>query len=123
MRGGIYFENGNPVAACDADIYFDEREPVAAADPFAIAREMLNIVVGSPNPYLQTEILALLLGVGYRGCTEQEIATRNTVTRAAISARMVKLCEILGFDRPVAPMRTRTTRRRCAASAAMAHMN
>lgn len=123
MRGGIYFEGGRPVAAVEADVYFDERETGERGDPSAMAREMLNLVVGSPNPALQAEILALLLGVGFRGCTEQEIATRHRVTRAAVSARMVSICDIIGMQRPFGPMRTANTRKRCARSATMAHMN
>ena len=106
------FENGEAVPTCEADVYFDERDtvPPEAADA---VREILKLIVGSPHPALQAEVLSLLLGVGFRGCTEAEIATRNTCTRAAVSSRMVKIRVLLGLDRPVGPMRAEVTRWRC----------
>jgi len=115
------FDNGEVVGVAEADIYFDERE--SSSDPAEMAREILNLVVGSPNPALQAEILCLLLGVGFRGCSGQESATRHRVTRAAVSARLVAICEIIGLARPVGPMRTVKTRGKCGTAAKYSHMN
>jgi hypothetical protein len=120
MRGA-FFEDGRPVAAVDADVYFDEKE-TSAEDAFEMAREILKIIVGSQNPGFQAEVLALLLGVGFRGCSEQEIATRNGCTRAAVSARLMKLRDRMGIDRPVGPMRQDSTRRECERSRLLAAM-
>lgn len=119
MRGAC-FEDGRPVAAVEADVFFDEAP--SGADPFETAREVLKLIVGSQNPALQAEVLSLLLGVGFRGCSEQEIATRNKCTRAAVSARLIKLRERIGFERPVGPMRTDATRAECERSRYMASM-
>ena len=109
------------MAAVDADVYFDEREP--DGDPMEVAREMLKLIVGSQNPGMQAEVLCLLLGVGFRGCSEQEIAMRNGCTRAAVSARLVKVREVIGLARPVGPMRPDHTRVTCARSRVQASMS
>lgn len=124
MRGGVFFDGGVPVETVEPDIYFDERSDVAGdTDPFAVAREILLLVAGHPNPALQAEVLCLLLEVGSRGCSEQSIATRHGLTRAAVSARIVKLREQVGLPRPVGPMRGDDTRRRCAVAQKRAAMS
>lgn len=121
MRGGTYFEDGQPVAAVEADVFFDEVG--TSADPMEVAREVLKLIVGAKNPGFQAEVLALLLGVGFAGCSEQEIATRNGCTRAAVSARMVKVREQVQLNRAVGPMRQDSTRRECRRSRVLASMN
>lgn len=123
MRHSVFFDGGVPVESVDPDIYFDERDVEAAPDPFSVAREILLLVAGHPNPALQAEVLCLLLEVGSRGCSEQSIATRHGMTRAAVSARMVKLREAVGLPRPVGPMRADDTRKRCAAAQMKSAMN
>jgi DNA-directed RNA polymerase specialized sigma24 family protein len=119
MRYG--FEEGTAVPTCGPDIYFDEQ--AATADPMEMAREVLKLVVGAQNPGLQAEVLCLLMGVGFRGCSEQEIADRNGCTRAAISARMIKVRETLRIERAIGPMRQEITRDRCMKSRIEASMN
>jgi len=122
MQKSYGFDNGQVVGVCDADIYFDEKEGVDTGDPAELAREVIKLIVGAQNPGLQAEILALLLGVGFRGCSEQEIATKNRCTRAAVSARLVKVRERLSLSRPVGPMRGDSTREECERSRYFATM-
>lgn len=121
MPDRTYFEDGKPVAATEADIFFDEREE--RSDPLEVAREILLLIVGSQNPAFEAEVLSLLLGVGFRGCSEQSIAERNKCTRAAVSARLVKLRERIGLVRAIGPMRQDSTRKQCKRSRFISSMN
>lgn len=124
MRHDVFFDGGVPVETVEPDIYFDEKPDGGCdTDPFSVAREILLLVAGCPNPALQAEVLCLLMGVGSRGCSEQSIASRHGMTRAAVSARMVKLRETVGLPRPVGPMRGDDTRQRCAVAQRRSAMN
>lgn len=139
MKGRIFYENDEPVAVeswnpsaiddrnidsivselrSDPEVWAAVQEQIAEG-----VRTTLKLIVGSPNPGLQAEVLSLLLGVGFRGCTEAEIAKKNNVTRAAVCARMIKARAQIGITRPVGPMRADSTREECVRSRYLASMH
>lgn len=117
-----HFEEGNRVNVVEPDIYFDDPEEVPDHEPMEVARELIKLVVASQNPALGLDILCLLLGIGFRGCSQQDIASRHGCTRAAVSARMMQLRDQLGFARPIGPTRGGSTRTQCKKSRVMASL-
>ena len=55
-------------------------------------------IKSSKNPGLTIECVALASGLSYLGDSQQEIATRHGVTRAAVSKRCVEFCNAIGLE-------------------------
>ena len=119
MRYG--YEDGTAVPTCGPDVFFDEQKP--DADPMEVAREVVKTLLESQNPKMQAHILALLFEWGHAGCSEQAIADECGCTRAAVSARIMKLKNRIGILRPIGPMRQEITQVRCLISRMRASMS
>lgn len=63
-----------------------------------ILRRMLGELKSQRKPGLSLECLCLVSGLAYQGDSQQEIAIRHGVTRAAVSKRSVELCKALGLE-------------------------
>ncbi|MBP72827.1 MAG: hypothetical protein CMA70_04505 [Euryarchaeota archaeon] len=63
-----------------------------------ILRRVIGEIKSSKNPGLTIECVALASGLSYLGDSQQEIATRHGVTRAAVSKRCVEFCNAIGLD-------------------------
>jgi len=67
-------------------------------DVWEILRRVIGEIKSSKNPGLTIECVALASGLSYLGDSQQEIATRHGVTRAAVSKRCVQFCEAIGLE-------------------------
>ena len=128
MRGAFFDDDGEIVGAVEPDIYFDEKASpdidkiVIERERFVGMREGIKIVTDSKNRAMEADVLALILAVGFSGCTEQQIADKHGVTRAAISARVAEIRGKLNLFRAFGPARSDDTRRLCVTSRYFASM-
>ena len=67
-------------------------------DVWEILRRVIGEIKSSKNPGLTIECVALASGLSYLGDSQQEIATRHGVTRAAVSKRCVEFCNAIGLE-------------------------
>ncbi len=94
----------SPLASYDPSKEEDAAPEVAPAtgmgkeDVWEVLRRVIGEIKSSKNPGLTIECVALASGLSYLGDSQQEIATRHGVTRAAVSKRCVQFCEAIGLE-------------------------
>ena len=86
-------ENEQPTASKDspiAELSQDDRT-------WYVVRQVLDIIISSPNARLQAECFRIASGLGMLDdITETSVAEKHGLTRAAVSKRCVKLTKIVG---------------------------
>lgn len=95
---------------------YDEPEPEndnederSCATTLDVLRKIVGELLARSNSRLSLECLALATGLSYRGNSQTEIGDRHGVSRAAVSARCVDLCNALGID-PSRAMKSKRAR-------------
>lgn len=88
-----------------------EREE-ADSDTLVVLRKFLGILREAHHPQLTIDCLCLISGVCYDGMSMADIARDRMVSRAAVSRRVVDLCDAFGIN-PVRAMRSEEARANC----------
>lgn len=106
------WENGSRVPVYEDD--HDDDQPKMRIDSPALvmSRRLVGFLLADTHPALGLECLALVTGIGYDGASLNEIGLRHGVTRAAVSARCIDLCDAFGIP-PVQAMRSEKSRENC----------
>lgn len=83
--------------------------PVDDERIWEVMRTLIGELKAQRNPGFSIDCLALVSGIVYDGYSQQDIARRHGITRAAVSKRCVELCNALRL-KPSRAMRTMEAR-------------